>query len=225
MTELIETWATRPDEEDAMTEEHAWIWREMIRAIPGEDLAGARVLDIGCNQGGFLRLLHDQHPIAEGVGVDLARHAVSVAEARKGDRRLRYLAAPRLVEAGTGFDIATSHEVIYLISDLADHAAQLAEVLTPGGHYYAVTCCHRDNPRWSSWRPRLQGISNVPVPDHGVGDIAAAFRAQGFAVAVDRFLAQAFIPLDTPSDYFPTDLDRLEIYSRWKLLFRCTKPT
>ena len=30
MSELINTWSSRPAQEDAMTDEHAWIWREMI---------------------------------------------------------------------------------------------------------------------------------------------------------------------------------------------------
>ena len=151
--------------------------------------ASCRVLDIGCNQGGFLRMLHDSVSFAEGVGVDLATERVALAEAHKGDRTLRYLATDQLSDAGTGFDVAFSHEVIYLIGDLADHARQVFEILRPGGAYYAVTCCHRDNPLWATWRPGIEVVSNVPVPDHSVGDIATAFRDAGFDVAINRFLA------------------------------------
>lgn len=221
---LIETWSTRADQEDSMTDGHAWIWAEMIRALAAEDLSGARVLDIGCNQGGFLRMLYDRKPFAEGVGIDLATQAVALAEDRKGARPLRYIAAPRLAEAGTGFDLAISHEVIYLISDLADHAAQVASVLRPGASYYAVTCCHRDSPLWATWRPQIEEFSNVPVPDHSVADIAGAFREAGFSVSVSRFLAGAQIPLKGPSDFLPTDLDMIETYTRWKLMFRFTLP-
>ena len=224
MPELIETWATLPEEEDSMTLDHAWIWREMIRAVDAADLSQARVLDVGCNQGGFLRLLHDLKPFAAGVGVDLARQAVALAESRKGDRPIRYQASARLVDAGSGFDLAFSHEVIYLIEDLADHAAQIAGVLKPGGAYFAVTCCHRDNPLWAGLRRRVQEFSNVPVPDHDVADIAGAFRAAGFEVAVSRFLADSFIPLTERNDDIPSDIDRIELYTRWKLLFRFTMP-
>ena len=224
MSELIETWATRPEEEDSMTDDHDWIWREMIRAVDTAEVSGARVLDVGCNQGGFLRLLHDLKPFAEGIGVDLARQAVAIAESRKGDRPISYRTAARLDEAGTDFDVAFSHEVIYLIGDLADHAAQIAAVLKPGGSYYAVTCCHSDNPLWAKWRPWIQEFSNVPVPDHSVADIVGAFREAGFDVSVSRFLADAFIPTIEPSEYFPTDLDRIDVYTRWKLMFRFTRP-
>ncbi|MEM9781987.1 MAG: class I SAM-dependent methyltransferase [Pseudomonadota bacterium] len=226
MGELIETWANRADEEDSMTADHAWIWREMIAAAVPDPagLAGKRVLDVGCNQGGFLRMLHDTRPVAEAVGIDLAAQAVALAEQRKGARPITYRAAPRIAEAGSGFDIAFSHEVIYLIPDLEDHARQVASVLRPGATYYAVTGCHSDNPLWPVWLPRLREISNLPVPDHSVGDIATAFRKAGFEVAASRFLADKPVPLPGPSDYMPTDLDRIDVYARWKLMFCCTRP-
>ncbi|MEM7303269.1 MAG: class I SAM-dependent methyltransferase [Pseudomonadota bacterium] len=222
--DLIETWSSVPAEEDSMTEEHDWIWREMIRALGDVDLSSARVLDVGCNQGGFLRKLYDHKPFASGVGVDLAKHAISVGQSNKGNRPLNYLAANHLADTGQTFDIAFSHEVIYLINDLADHAAQIAGVLNPGSAYYAVTCCHSDSPLWSGWRPKIQEFSNVPVPNHTVADIASAFRDTGFQVSVSRFLANAFIPLNESSDFLPTDLDMIETYTNWKLMFRFTKP-
>ncbi|MEM6972205.1 MAG: class I SAM-dependent methyltransferase [Pseudomonadota bacterium] len=225
MAGLIQTWANRTEEEDAMTREHAWIWRAMIRAaLPPGGLSGRRVLDIGCNQGGFLRLLHDSEGYREAVGIDLAQQAVALAESLKGTRPVRYLAATRLAEAGSGFDIAFSHEVIYLIEDLVDHARQVFDVLRPGAAYHPVTVCHSDNPLWSVWHPRLQAVSNLPVPSHSLGDIAEAFRTAGFEVEASRFLADAFIPLEPANDYFPTDQDRLDLYARWKIMFRCTRP-
>ena len=129
-----------------------------------------------------------------------------------------------LSEAGGPFDLAFSHEVIYLIDDLEDHARQVMSVLKAGVHYDAVTCCHADNPLWATWRAKLSEMSNIPVPNHSVADIATAFRAAGFDVSISRFLAKAFIPTEAPSDYFPTELSRLDVYTQWKLCFRCTKP-
>ena len=224
MTELIQTWSKNTSEEDSMTEEHAWIWREMIKCIPSNDLSAARVLDVGCNQGGFLRTLYDTRPFAQGVGVDLAQGRVTLATAAKGKRPLHYMATNVLSEAGGPFDLAFSHEVIYLIDDLEDHARQVMSVLNAGGHYDAVTCCHADNPLWATWRTKISETSNIPVPNHSVADIATAFRAAGFDVSISRFLADAFIPTEAPSDYFPTALTRLDVYTQWKLCFRCTKP-
>lgn len=223
MTELINTWSTDPSEEDSMTDEHAWIWSEMINAIPQTDLTSMRVLDIGCNQGGFLRMLYDVRPFASGVGVDLARDRVALADEAKGDRPLKYLATNTLEDAGDSFDLAFSHEVIYLIEELEDHARQVAAALKPGGHYDAVTCCHADSPLWEHWRPKIAKFSNTFVPNHSVADIAGAFRAAGLDVSISRFLANAFIPTEAPTDYFPTDVERVETYARWKLCFRCFK--
>ncbi|MEM9812319.1 MAG: class I SAM-dependent methyltransferase [Pseudomonadota bacterium] len=224
MTDLLETWSTDAAEEDSMTEEHTWIWREMIDSVPEADLSQAKILDIGCNQGGFLRLLHDTRPFAKAVGIDLAKQAVARAEARKGDRPIDYIASSRLADAGEGFDLAFSHEVIYLIEDLEDHARQVAAALKPGGRYDAVTCCHSDNPLWSTWHPMIASFSNIPVPNHSVSDIAGAFRAAGLSVSCARFMADAFVPIWPSNAYFPNEISRLEVYATWKLCFRCERP-
>ncbi|MEO1494167.1 MAG: class I SAM-dependent methyltransferase [Pseudomonadota bacterium] len=223
MNQLIDTWSSIPEEEDGMNDEHFWIWTEMIRSL-GMDLTRSKVLDFGCNQGGFLRLLFDMNPFAEGVGIDIARDAVARAEAIKGDRPITYLASANIGESGEAFDAVFSHEVIYLIEDLREHATDVARVLKPGCSYFAVTCCLKENPNWSRWRGRIKSFSKLPVPDHGVCEIADAFRMSGFDVSVSRFLADAFIPLPAPNDYFMNDLDTLEIYSRWKLMFKMTLP-
>ena len=223
MTELIETWSKDASEEDGMTEEHAWIWREMINIVPQRDISAARILDIGCNQGGFLRMLYDTRPFASGVGIDLARDRVSLANAARGGRPLEYLASSQLADTGGGFDMAFSHEVIYLIDDLEDHAKQVAAVLKPCGHYVAVTSCLADSPLWARWRPKIAEFSNISVPNHSIATIAAAFLKAGLEVSISRFLANAFIPLEPPNEYFPTDVERVETYARWKLCFRCLK--
>ena len=224
MTVLLDTWSTEKAEEDGMTDEHTWIWRQMIAAtaLPKGDFS--RVLDIGCNQGGFLRMLYDQTPFAKGVGVDLAQDAVAMAEARKGDRPLSYIASTDLKDAGGGFDIAYSHEVIYLIRDLKDHARQVRDVLRPGATYHAVTCCHADSPLYAGWREKIGGFSKIPVPNHSITDISTAFLKEGFQVTASRFLANAAIPLEGPSDYFPSDAARLDTYATWKIMFHCTLP-
>ncbi|MEM9434633.1 MAG: class I SAM-dependent methyltransferase [Pseudomonadota bacterium] len=224
MSALIDTWSKDASEEDTMTDEHAFIWDRMIACIPSKDIRDEKVLDFGCNQGGFLRLLYDSRPFASGVGVDLAQTAVAMAEQRKGNRPLRYLATDNLADLGTEFDRAFSHEVIYLIDDLEAHAKDIFAALKPGGTYDAVTCCHADSPLWATWRPMIAEFSNIPVPNHSVADITEAFRSAGFEVTVSRFMADAFIPCLGSNAYFPSDVDRIETYTQWKLSFRGTRP-
>src|SRR5947208_16587878 len=123
--------------DEAMQDEHAFIWRAMLETID-IDLAGKRVLDAGCNRGGFLRLLAERCGIAEGFGYDPASGAIEDARRLAGERRLRFEVADTVPDGWRGFDAAFSHEVLYLLHDLAPHARAIFEALGPGGVYYAV---------------------------------------------------------------------------------------
>ena len=74
----ISTWNRNPADEEAMGAAHTPIWRHMIDVSVSDDLRDATVLDYGCNQGGFLRMLYDRHPFRAGVGLDIARAAEDV---------------------------------------------------------------------------------------------------------------------------------------------------
>ena len=56
---MIATWNRNPADEEAMGAAHAPIWRRMINVSVPHDLHDSTVLDYGCNQGGFLRMLYD----------------------------------------------------------------------------------------------------------------------------------------------------------------------
>src|SRR6516165_7730484 len=81
-------WMTADDDRE-MQEEHGFVWDALLRTV-GLDLTGLRILDAGCNQGGFLRLVADRFAIAEGRGYDPAAAAVAEAQARTGDRPLQF---------------------------------------------------------------------------------------------------------------------------------------
>ena len=70
-TPFIETWYVDPKAEDAMSDGHAPIWRHLIGLVPETDLSGLTVLDFGCNQGGFLRMLHTMRPFRRALGIDI----------------------------------------------------------------------------------------------------------------------------------------------------------
>jgi SAM-dependent methyltransferase len=76
-------------EDVAMQDEHGFIWKAMLDTID-TDLAGSRVLDAGCNRGGFLRLLVDTAGIAEGYGYDPAFGAITDARRLAADRPLTF---------------------------------------------------------------------------------------------------------------------------------------
>src|SRR5271169_6764689 len=124
-------------EDEAMQDEHGFIWKAMLDTID-IDLAGTRVLDAGCNRGGFLRLLVDAAGIAEGYGYDPAPGAITDARRIAGARPLTFEVSASMPDGWGNFDVAFSHEVLYLLENLPAHAADLFGALKPGGSYFAV---------------------------------------------------------------------------------------
>ena len=178
-------------EDEAMEDEHGFLWRALLGTVD-LDLTGARVLDVGCNRGGLLRLVADRWPIAEGAGYDPAAGAVEDAIRLAGDRPLRFAVARTVPPGWAGFDVAFSHEVLYLLDDLAAHARKLHEALVPGGVYYAVMGVHRGSPLMVDWHEANAAALGLP-PLRDVDEVIAAFRDAGFTAAVAR-LALGFVP-------------------------------
>jgi SAM-dependent methyltransferase len=216
----ISTWNRNPAAEEAMGAAHAPIWRRMIDVSVLDDLSQSTVLDYGCNQGGFLRMLYDRHPFQAGVGIDIARESVARAQLLKRQRPIEYQAADHAAELGRAFDFAFSHEVLYLLPDLADHAADIKAALRPGGAYVAAMGCHTDSAVWPRWRKVIAETSSIPVYDHSLDRVAAIFSEAGFAVSVQPLALDAFMPVTVGSDYFPKIVDQLRYYSQDKVLFR-----
>ena len=151
-TPSIATWNRSQAEEDAMGAAHAPIWRRMMDVSVADDMANTSVLDFGCNQGGFLRFLYDHHPFKSGLGIDIARESVGRAELLKGRRPIEYKVSESAAAMGRVFDLAFSHEVLYLLPDLVQHARDIKAALRPGGIYVAAIGCHKDSTLWPRWR-------------------------------------------------------------------------
>jgi SAM-dependent methyltransferase len=86
-------------EDELMQDEHVFVWRVLLQSVT-VDLAGTRVLDVGCNRGGFLRLVFDERAIAEGRGYDPASAAIADARALAGTRRCGSRSPIRFPPAG-----------------------------------------------------------------------------------------------------------------------------
>ncbi len=223
MNDGYATWHSDAAREPQMEEAHRPYWRHFIATIPETDLSTRTVLDFGCNRGGFLRLLHALKPFRRGLGVDIARDSVAAANTLRGTAPVRYEVATGLDAWQGQFDIAFSYEVIYLLPDLAAHAAQMHAALKPGGVYYAVTGCHTHCPLWPDWRIRIAGLSNAPVQDRAPDDYASAFIAAGFEVSVRRFGYDGFVSA-APSGYYPHIADAIRYAADDKLMFRIVRP-
>lgn len=174
----------------AMQEEHRFIWRAMLDTIDA-DLSGKRVLDAGCNRGGFLRLLCAEADIGAGYGYDPAAGAITDARRLSSDRRLAF-EVPETVPAGwERFDVAFSHEVLYLIHDLSSHAAAIQQSLVPGGVYYGGMGGHAAAPGIADWHAR--NLERLHLPSlYGLDDVIRLFAAVGLTTSVARLKMASF---------------------------------
>lgn len=223
MTQLLKTWANHDNEEDAMNDDHMDLWLRMIRMISEKDLSMKTILDFGCNQGGFLKTLYRHRPFHQGLGTDIAQGSLETATMNLEGEPIEYLHTAFLDRYRQAFDIAFSHEVLYLLPDLRDHARTIKSCLKENGIYYAAIGCHTDNPLWPSWKKLISAYSNVPVQDYSLNDYADAFFREGFSVSVLPFAMDDFIRLKPRNEYFPGVMDSIEYYTRHKVFFRIQK--
>ena len=213
-------WRSAADDE-TMQDEHGFIWRAMLDTID-VDLIGRRVLDAGCNRGGFLRLLADQHRIAEGFGYDPGAGAIEDARRLAGGRPLFFDTADSVPEAWNGLDVAFSHEVLYLLSDLAAHALAIHRSLRPGGVYFAVMGVHAGSPLMAEWHAANREELRLP-PLYDIDEVIATFRRAGFEPSVAK-LAMGFVPVTGHGHHHESrPLEWLAYYHDQKLLLRLAR--
>jgi SAM-dependent methyltransferase len=211
-------------EDEVMQDEHGFIWLAMLDMVD-IDLSGKKVLDAGCNRGGFLLLLVDRVGIGEGYGYDPARSAIDDARRLARARPLTFEIATTVPPAWSDFDAAFSHEVLYLLHNLPTHAIDLFASLVPGGSYFATIGVHADSPLMTQWRDDNAADLDLPGP-YRLEEVADVFEHVGFEVAVGR-LPFRFVPVHA---HRPDSRDArlsswLDYYYRDKVMFRFNKPT
>jgi SAM-dependent methyltransferase len=205
-------------EDEAMQEEHAFIWQAMLKTID-VDLAGKRVLDVGCNRGGFLRLLAERCGIAEGFGYDPAAGAIEDARRLTGRSSLHFEVGDNLPEGWSGFEVAFSHEVLYLLHDLHAHARTMYGAMAPQGVYFAVMGVHSRSPLMVEWYSNNATELGLPKL-YDIDEVVAAFALAGFEASAAR-LAMSFVPAAGHGHHESRALPEwLEYYNEHKLILR-----
>jgi SAM-dependent methyltransferase len=179
--------------DDVMQRGNACVFEAMATA-ESHVLAGATVLDVGCNMGAFLRYLCTRHAVARAFGLDPAESSVRQARDLSKGLPIEYAAVSSPPSTWADVDVAFSQEVMYLIDDLDAHAADMWRVLRPGGHYVAVTSVHRQSELMAEWHAANQTALRMP-PLRGVEDYISPFLARGFRVEVARLHIRA-VPID-----------------------------
>lgn len=207
-----------------MQDEHGFLWRAMLDTID-ISLAGLRVLDAGCNQGGFLRLLVDECGVAEGRGFDPAGEAIEDARRLAGSRPLTFESADSVPAGWTDFDVAFSHEVLYLLHDHAAHARAMFAALSPGAPYFAVMGVHAGSRLMAEWHASAAAELQLPKL-YDLDEVVQVFDDAGFDVSVSA-LQLRFVPVTGGHgghEHRRNLADWLDYYRRDKVMFRFTRP-
>ena len=103
-------------------------------------VADLKVVDLGCGEGRFCRMLAERG--AETLGVDLQAMFITNAEARKGPRERYEVGDIQHLDgvASDSFDFAIAYITLVDVPNQLATITEAFRVLRPGGRYICATC-------------------------------------------------------------------------------------
>ncbi|MFZ4686942.1 MAG: class I SAM-dependent methyltransferase [Hyphomonadaceae bacterium] len=204
---------------DSQHPDHQRVWRDYIATVDarGEALvrkltdelgitfAAARVLDIGCGHGGFVRAAAQAGAEVVGIEIDPANHAVARARcAAFGNATIRQddIMQPTTWKGLGRFDLVVSDNVIEHVFSAAQMIGACGQLLPPGGRAWITAPnafsigqvtrdCHYQLPAMSLADPVSGGaylLEALGMPEFGVSwyeryaQYEALFQRYGFDV-------------------------------------------
>jgi ubiquinone/menaquinone biosynthesis C-methylase UbiE len=225
--QLIEEWWQEPGMGDqSMEDDHHDFWDDVIAHAFDADFTGKKILDFGCNQGGMLRRIYEQKKFKQAVGVDLAQKSVAVANSRKGNLPITYIATNDISTLDKDFDYATSTAVIYLVDDIETHAQKMFERLKPGGVYYATHPDYVTDSRFHLTQKVIDEHGAVKCAQNDLNDIICAFEKAGFKVYVQRMIPKGYAgPISGLNNrWYGTAANHVDFWYGHRYAFKCVKP-
>ncbi len=238
-------YAVGPDQYDALGDDYAehatsnvyntHYDRPALLSLAGE-VAGKRVLDVGCAAGHLAELLLERG--AHVTGIDRSPVMARLARERCGhsaDGPARFhqadLADPLDFLPDGSFDLVTASLVLHYLEDWGPPLGELRRVLRPGGAL--VISVHHPGEDWHWFDRSDYFVTELLTDEWTIGDRAhrvrfyrrplswsfAALRESGFAV--DQLVEP--MPLAECEDVDPEAFKRLTTAPRF-LYFRALKP-
>lgn len=134
-------------------EPNRYFIQQYHRTATQVDLAGKKVLEVSCGHGGGASYLVRTLQPASYTGLDLNPAAIEFARNRHKLAGLDFVEgdAANLPLADQSFDVVLNVEASHLYPDVPGFLAEVARVLTPGGHFlYTDFRRRRDLAQWEA---------------------------------------------------------------------------
>lgn len=215
-------WVKNGLNEDEMAKRHRQGWQTVIEAMTEKNLVNYNILDFGCNRGGFLKYLYPQKPFKAATGIDLGENSIKIANANSRLMPIKYLVSGSPEELKEKFNLAFSLSVLYLISDLKQHAKKIKQALTVDGVYYATYTDYRNNPSKEYFMNGIAADSVLEPHLYTINEIAEAFFEANFRVSVQKLQPKGFIKLMPSYKYMLCHEDEIASKYDTAYLFRCS---
>lgn len=155
-------------------------WPAVRALLP--DLAGARVVDLGCGYGWFSRFARDQGA-SRVLGVDVSERMLAKAKVMTADAAIIYerVDLERLDLPEASFDLAYSSLAFHYIADFAGLLAAIHRALAPGSRLvFSMEHPIFMAPRNAAWSTDLDGRRIWPLDSYQVeGPRTTNWLAQG----------------------------------------------
>lgn len=157
----------------------------------------ARVLDVGCGSGWATRLIAEQAPNGNVIGIDISDEMIELARSSSSSFSkvsFEVASAEKLPFPDGAFTHAFSMESLYYYSDVGSALREIARVLADRGRFVTVVDLYRENEPSHQWIPTLK----VPVHLLSIQDYRGLLTEAGFVNVIDERL---FDPTPVPDDY------------------------
>ncbi|MGN8983170.1 class I SAM-dependent methyltransferase [Enterococcus villorum] len=203
MVEIYDHWWLKGENGDQeMEENHYLAWQNVIHLMDKKDIEKKKILDFGCNQGGFLRQLYDHIPYKNAYGIDLAKEAIEIAKQRAKMYPITYAVGSNPAVFDCLFDTVISTSVLYLIEDLPEHFRLIGHVLREGGVYYASFSDQTKNPSATFMKEKIDRYGATKMQIKSLNEVVDGLVAQGFSVELIKEQQQPVYEVTSYKEFY-----------------------